>query len=678
MDRSIVKKGKLIIAALMAVGMMAVNTGCTVSDLVDAVSSKSTQTEEVTVKNVSKFLDAIKPNTEIVLKEGEYNFSTELKDLYGRDGNEFNKSHDYVKIEAVEDGYQIIIENVSNLTIESKKGAEVNFSNISSSAGIFNFIDCDNITIKNINVSHNRNKDNMNGEVMAFENCKAVELSGVNMSGAKGYGITLDKVSEFKLDSCEITKCKAGAINARKCTDVNIYKCKIYENEGNIISASSSELKFLTCDFIDNTIEPAFISKSADNSITFKVCTFGATEAAALNSGEVAGDEGYSFDDSCEFAEVPQDSTGAGGRGEYEVASLEEFFAALGPDRTIIVKEGTYDVADYFDTKRSPERWADDYEYINVFEYSTYYSVTIYDCDNLTIVGEGNYNDCKAKFNSSTTWRSVNIRFDECDNLKLQNIEFENRDTYSSYFNFIELYECKGGEISAIKSCDTGGFGIEFSYCEGDWYIYDSEFWECGDGAVQLFSASGNWYFDGCKFCDNNAGMDVSTGWYQKNLSFKHCYFDYVDWAAVNYSDSDITIVDCTHEDVTDEYMLIEYENIVSTYVDADTLTDTWYGYLYLEEREIYSLPSYDSNGVYRTFKVTFYTDGTGLMYIGDNNAPLDFEWSTDDYDNWMHEVNILVEDNEEYVPASAAIYTTEDDIVRLQLYYDGIYYLCW
>lgn len=559
MYKSFAKRGKLIAAVVLAVGMVVTNTGCSASigDLVDAVASRNESVEEVTVKSVSKMLDAIKPNADIVLKEGEYNFTNELKELYGSDGNEFNKSHEYVKIEATEDGYQIIIENVKNLTIESKKNAEVKFSNISSSAKIFSFVDCENITLMNFTVAHTRNKDNMTGEVMAFKNCEKVELSGVNLTGANGYGITLNNVNEVKINYGEITKCKAGAISTVKCTDVNVLKCKFSENEGTILNVSNSDIKFDNCEFTGSVIGKEFISQGAGNSVEFEECVFGESETVAVNSGEVTGDEGYTFADSCTFADISNYGVGSGSNyEEYVVSGIKEFLECVGPNRTIRFTAGEYDLNDSMLDIRNPEEWSEEYKYFSIWEYSHYYEIEITECENLTIVGEGSYNDHQVKFISSSAGHGATLCFSECDNIKIQNIEFEDNTSTTSYDSFFQLYFCSGGEISGVKCSDKNGTAMQCLYCQGDWYIYDSEFVGSLEGPVELSTASGNWYFDGCTFIDNMAGINFDMEWYSRFVSFKYCHFGYVEWRSVDIDDDNVLVANCTHDEVSLEYTL--------------------------------------------------------------------------------------------------------------------------
>ncbi|MCQ2494326.1 MAG: right-handed parallel beta-helix repeat-containing protein [Lachnospiraceae bacterium] len=681
MGKSFAKNRKILAAVVMAVGMMITNTGCTnVSNLLSHTSSENATIEEVSVKSVSKLLDAIKPNTNITLKEGDYNFSTELKELYGDNGNEFNKAHKYVKIEATDDGYQVIVENVSHLTIECKKDANVEWSNSSAYASVMKFVDCKDISISDVSMTHSRHRENANGDVLSFKDCENIELKRVNLSGAEGYGITLTNVTEFTMDEADIFDCAAGALNVRKGNEIAFDKCFIHEMGGTLIKASGSEISFDECSFFSNDVKNQFINKDASNNITFNECIFGYDEATALNYGVLEGEEGYIFDAKCEFEEEPAGPAAA--ETEYYVDNLDDFFKAIGPDRTITVAAGEYNFTQYFDAMRSPESWSEDFVYVYASSfYGGGYEIQFFGCNNMSIVGEGDFNSQDVKFVSDFRDNSSCLVFSECHNIRLNNIEFTNQGTHQSYESFLQFYSCKNGELNAIKSTDVSGNGIYAVYCEGDWFVYDTVLTHNAYGPADIQYSAGNWYFDGCTFIDNEDGFNFRMGYYFKTVSFKNCTFGYDEWMTVECEDA-ITVVDCIHDDVTDRYMLADYENLTYAYVDTHLLCDRWYGYLYQEGSEIYDMPGYDEDGNYRFTEAVFCEDGSGLLYIDDANNPYSVTWGTYDEEGYINTLYILVYDEKDgkYHEGDVVMFTYNDDsgIVRMQIYYNDIYYLLW
>ncbi len=688
MRKSIAKKAKILSAVVMAVGMLFTNTGCTASvgDLVDVVTSGGNRTEEVTVKSVNKLIEAIESNAEITLKEGDYEFAKELKDLYGTDGNEFNKSHKNVKIEVVEDGYQLIIVNAKNLTIEGKKNDDVYLSNSSAFASVLKFENCENIVIKNINIYHSRPKDKANGDVLSFKDCDKVAVSDVYVYDADGYGIAINNVTEFSLIDSEIYGCKTGAVSATKCSTLTINQCKISGCEGNLFKVTSSEVNIADSQFIDNGIDKGFINESANNNIVFDSCIFGETESADLNYGTLEGDEGYSFTD-CDFAEAQTgvavqnpggSGAGAGGSGsnyeEYYVTDLDGFFDSIGSNRTIIMAPGEYNITEYFDSVRNTDRWSETHDNVDVWAGYGYgnYSVEFLDCENLTIRGESPLTEDHVIIKTaSSSGVSDNIEFFECNNLSLYNLEFASYPTYDDSNSFVSFYYCNGGDINCVKMYVATGTAFAPFCCEGTWYVYDSEF-SGGEGfGMNLDYTEGTWYFDGCCFDGSDKGVFINDiDWYMKEVSFSNCFFGYNEWMMVCDDDS-IELINCECGEITDQYMLIEYENLIEATMDEDVLCDCWYAYLYVCDGEVCEVPAN------KAVEIDFFDDYTGYIY-GLIDEDVFFTWYDDSYYSDLSKVYIYIssgyEIEEGYVEGK--IYGTEDDKARMHICLDGTYYL--
>jgi len=677
MSRFFAKKGKIIAALALAVGILMTNTGCsvTVGDLVDAVTSSNNTTEEVTIKGVSKFLDAIKPNTDIVLKEGEYDFASELKKLYGADGNDFNKSHKYVKIETTADGYQIIIENVKNLTIEAKKNTEIVFENSSACADLISFAECENVKISGIDFKHTRNKDGAFGDVLSFKDCTSVEIKNSAMYGADGYGLNLVNVSDLSLTDSEIYNCKSGIMTAQKSTGIKVKNCKMYDCNTMPLKITGSEITFEKCEFRDNSSNNDYLTKSDKNNIAFEACVFATADSKALDYGTVSGDEGYTFDDECIFEEVldgDDDGNQIVAYEEYRVTNVEEFFDSIGPNRTIIMEEGDYDITEFLDDLYDVDHWADKYEYIDVWSYYSYYEVDIEYCDNLTIMGEGT-----VRIISSSEYMSDTLCFDECKNISINKVEFVANAYGDDAQSFLEFYYCTNGDINMIKSSHAAGYGIDFTYCYGSWYIYDSEFSNCEGGSLYLANSDAEYYFDGCSFKESESGFNIYSYWSTKNISFKNCYFDYIEWLSIQDVDN-VVVTNCTHEEPTVEYALIEQENLEHCFVDSYYVIEDWKAYYCNDNGEITAMPYTDNDGTYRFLEIDVFTDFSGYIYgIADSDEKLSLEMVVDDSRGDIDEVTFYVTMPDGSVEEiTGKLYYNDYNNLRMQIFYNGIYYL--
>ena len=107
----------------------------------------------------------------------------------------------------------------------------------------------------------------------------------------------------------------------------------------------------------------------------------------------------------------------------YEVSTVQEFVRALGPDRVIRLKPGTYQLAQVTgDLEQVDWRVVSSKDSIKTLKvgYSDYYGLGVFNADNLTIIGSYMRN---THIITSTLEVAV-INFNKCDNLKLKNITF--------------------------------------------------------------------------------------------------------------------------------------------------------------------------------------------------------------------------------------------------------------
>jgi hypothetical protein len=237
-------------------------------DVVIRDGGKPAKIRNVTVNNVEQLIEAIAPNTHIVLEPGVYNLGayTKLKG-YSALTNASQLVNEYLAWEEVHDGLELVIKDVENLTIE---GSALGTSEIVTPyryAYVINFENCKNLLINRIKSGHIVTSDCAGG-VFSFNNCSDVLIKNTLMYGCGIIGIDIHNSDNISVRNSSIYKCSYGIVwiyNSRYISftdcdffDNQFYDCLIYLNGSNDVTLNG-------CKFIDNF---RFSDKDARNFIT--------------------------------------------------------------------------------------------------------------------------------------------------------------------------------------------------------------------------------------------------------------------------------------------------------------------------------------------------------------------------------------------------------------------------
>lgn len=203
----------------------------------------TSNTKEVVVKNTKELLENIAPNKTIILKSGDYNLLEPMINT--------NK---YITFEEVFDGFQLVINNINNLTIKGEAIGKVNLLIHPRYANVLNFRNCDNVNISNVVAGHYPEEGYCTGGVFTFDDSKNINIDNSALFGCGTEGVTLYNVENFTFTNSIIKECSYGImtlsnskniefnnsefrnnrefnlINLTECTDVEFAKCKIYNN----------------------------------------------------------------------------------------------------------------------------------------------------------------------------------------------------------------------------------------------------------------------------------------------------------------------------------------------------------------------------------------------------------------------------------------------------------------
>ena len=154
--------------------------------------------KSVTVSSVKELVEAIRPDVFIYVEPGTYSISDYLAAAWAAEGEDWNSNHDYVEIRQVYDGFELVIKNVENLTIEGKAldRASTHFQTDPRYAAVMAFEDCTFVNLSAFTMGHT-DTGNCYGSVIDFRSCEAIALGNVDLYGCGVIGLNLENCTNY-------------------------------------------------------------------------------------------------------------------------------------------------------------------------------------------------------------------------------------------------------------------------------------------------------------------------------------------------------------------------------------------------------------------------------------------------------------------------------------------------
>ncbi len=132
------------------------------------------------------------------------------------------------------------------------------------------------------------------------------------------------------------------------------------------------------------------------------------------------------------------------------VTNTEEFLNAIGSNKTIVLKEGTYNLSDFEDKGSSQVTWLDDYDGKQP---------KISEVSNLKLTGKGNV---RILVKPRYTWVFI---LESCKNVSMENITFGHTEGGYCSGGVIDLEYCENIKMTNCKLFGSGTYGIQMNYC---------------------------------------------------------------------------------------------------------------------------------------------------------------------------------------------------------------------
>ena len=219
------------------------------------------QRSVVIVDDAEGLLEAIAPDTTVVLKPGSYDLSAYLQKKWDEIGEGWNRKHPYAKISDTYDGVELLLEDVDGLVLLGASGDCMDTQIVITPrySTVMRFADSERVTLANLSMGHTQGQGICYGNVLDFSDCSDVILANMDIYGCGDVGVyVLDGCKDFDILDCTLRECATGPV--------------VTEDIG-------GTWYFRNCDLVDSAGGGAILA-SPDLGMYFIHCRFGERESA--------------------------------------------------------------------------------------------------------------------------------------------------------------------------------------------------------------------------------------------------------------------------------------------------------------------------------------------------------------------------------------------------------------
>lgn len=182
---------------------------------ISAQNPDSANMKTVMVSNMAEFLDALAPDTRVVLKAGSYVAPYEYDGPYAK--TRYGET---------------TLENVDNLVIEGEGEQVVNL--LSEAYGyVFRLVGCENVTFKNIRMGHLQ--EFCKAGVLYFEDSGNLRILNAILFGSGEWGLETKNVRELVIDKTLIADCSSNALRFFDSREILVTGTNMARNGVNIV-----------------------------------------------------------------------------------------------------------------------------------------------------------------------------------------------------------------------------------------------------------------------------------------------------------------------------------------------------------------------------------------------------------------------------------------------------------
>ena len=458
---------------------------------------------------------AIVPGATVELGEGTILLEPDSGDL--QTGNSF------CRWESVYEGYELVISNVSNVTIRGAGQGKTTLVSNPRAATVLNFLNCENVTLEGFTAGHVPGAEPCEGNVINLRNSSNVTMKDLGLFGCGATGVWADCSTNLTLEGCDIYECSSFAVSLNFVQGCQIKNCTLRDigkDIGPEMMASAalaawdgSDLTVTDTSFKDNKTYNLFtLGQSATftrcsfennhmENTAFDVYSYHGSNQVVLDGCTGQGNRGWNWlqvDDLSIFSDAAtgqnlteEDMVKAFGQLRGEVAAVptakqetvtvttvDEFLAALGSNREIIIDAPMLDLSTA--TGYKDMTGGENYDWSDIYDGP---QLNIRNLDNLTIRGK----DGKGANVISAVPRYAQVLcFEGCTNLTVKDVTLgHTKEPGYCAGGVLDLQRCTNVTVENTGLFGCGTIGIQSYQCV-NMALTGNEIYECSYGGISL------------------------------------------------------------------------------------------------------------------------------------------------------------------------------------------------
>ena len=505
--------GACLTAALL-VGCAGPNTPETIPDE-HPVASLTDGTESTSnTLSANAFARAIVPGATVELGEGTI--------LLEPDNGDLQTGNSFCRWESVYEGYELVITNVSNVTIRGAGQGKTTLESNPRAATVLTFENCENVTLEGFTAGHVPGAEPCEGNVINLTNSSNVTMKDLGLFGCGAIGVRADNCAELTLEGCDIYECSAYGLNLdfvegcqiKNCTlrdigkginsemvasavlaawagsDLTVTDTSFKDNKTYNLFTLGQSATFTRCSFENNHMEnTAFMvySDYESNQVVLDGCTGQGNQGwnwlqangLSIFSDAATGKELTEEDMVKAFGQLRQETAVSSAEQEtVTVTTVDEFLAALGSNREIIIDAPMLDLSTA--TGYKDMTGGENYDWSDIYDGP---QLNIRNLDNLTIRGK----DGKGANVISAVPRYAQVLcFEGCTNLTVKDVTLgHTKEPGYCTGGVLDLQRCTNVTVENTGLFGCGTIGIQGYQCV-NMALIGNEIYECSYGGISL------------------------------------------------------------------------------------------------------------------------------------------------------------------------------------------------
>ena len=492
-------------------------------------SEPPTTAGEIRVTNVDEFLDAIAPNTTIVLAKGDYDLSTARN--YGKTPRGAHYDWDAVGDPGE---YELLISFVNNLTIRGEDAEATRVLIQPRFANVILFSGCRDLSVESLTVGHT-DGSYCSGGVLRLEKCENVSVRDCDLFGCGTIAVWGSNCRGIRVEGSRIYECSVAAVSVAGCHDVRVEDCEVYRHglRGDVGTATSlfdasdtdgfavcnnrvyenaaqyllscsrtRNAFFLSNDVHDNRLDDAVFSLQMYSCVV-DGCAFTDNDRHAwtlrldpvspdgtlLDSDMLESMTLHDSDPDMPFPAVEAESvTEVEPGGTVTVLTVDDFLRAIGPERTIVLEGELFDLSaasSYGKIGTEYYCWQESYDGPELM---------IQNVQGLTILASSE--DATATTISAEPRFANVLCFRNCSEITLVGFTAgHTKEPGACAGGVLSLEDCHDVEIDRCRLFGCGILGVKTSDC-ADISLKETEIYECSQGAGEFHDTDGISFLD--------------------------------------------------------------------------------------------------------------------------------------------------------------------------------------